>query len=419
MAGDLAMMPAADSEGSWERQTVALRAGLGPQLAPGGCVIWSPVLRKRVRVDAAEWAFLASFEGGVRVGEHMAKLASLAGGEASDHWHLSAYLRTRKYLALGFLVEETVLAASEIAGLYFCPEIVAGELDADRRSRAVTTILQNGSPLSPDAVDRGKYQALAAALHDRAKRREIAGSPLQVCRTRTGRLVLAGNVELACVAVQAGISLRVQLLQAADWLSMAVDMPDEFFGTMRGDMPYQSLFLHGEEIIPGRRRDLNERLDKLDPDDLRDKAVLDLGCNIGMNCFLASERGARAATGIDLPAFAHTATRLNAVYEAPCRFLARDLSREVTGLGHHDTVLAFAIIGHVGSAEGLLRTIGNVNAKTVYIESHCDIQEQGELNALLSAGLFRSVEFRGYGLDNVARNERTRRLYRCVTRHGS
>ena len=55
----------------------------------------------------------------------------------------------------------------------------------------------------------------------------------------------------------------------------------------------------------------------------------------------------------------------------------------------------------------------------MYIESHCDIQEQGELNALLSAGLFRSVEFRGYGLDNVARNERTRRLYRCVTRHGS
>src|SRR5690606_7029287 len=99
------------------------------------------------------------------------------------------------------------------------------------------------------------------------------------------------------------------------------NVPTEFYGTKPLNRPYQSIFLGGKEIIQGRRRDTYERMQRIRPEDLRQKRVIDLGCNFGMSSYIASELGAADVVGVDAnPKIISAAVRLNALYRAPVTF---------------------------------------------------------------------------------------------------
>jgi hypothetical protein len=402
---------------------------LHPRLAArhsdGHYHVFSPVLRKTIVLCRREWHLLVGLSGGTADGR-------MAGDEREAGHHDTAdatglgrqaqiYLRTCKYLALGLLIEETWLQGNALAALRVVPRTAKSAADLMhplRRGHGVRIedlfVAEREVELSDD-FDRARFESLAEEYRRSPDvQKKILTMPLEVCRCPAGALALLAGTHFACIAHLMNLRLRVHLLQPAEFLARSVDLPTEFFGTMRDTMPYQSIFHRGEELVRGRRTALYERMRRIQPSDLQGRRVLDLGCNIGMNCYLAVEDGARAATGIDLPPLAAAATRLNAFYGMPCSFMAADLNQEVTALGDHDTVFIFALMGHLKSAEGVIKTIRNVNARVAYVETHCDLQPQGDLSGLLQSPIFRRIDFLGYNLDNVMRQTRTRAFYRCL-----
>jgi hypothetical protein len=315
-----------------------------------------------------------------------------------------AYLRLQNYLAHGLLVEEVILGLDELGALYTSECSDGWALPHALRIRDLCM----RDPRQGNGASRVCPQGQHA--HELLPH-------LWICRRPDNEFVLLDNAGFACKTFQLRGQPRARLLRPGDFLARVAALPSEFFGTMREGIPYQSIYLNGEELIQGRRTDLNERLDKVRSGDLLDKSVLDLGCNIGVNCFLAVDRGARSATGIDLIPFVTAATRLNGYYDRPCRFQARDLNDEVAEIGEYDTVFVFALVGHLNGVGGLLGTIRNARPRAVYIETHCDLQPQGDLHQLLGSSMFSNVVFLGHSRDNVVRPQQTRHLYRCEVTH--
>jgi hypothetical protein len=349
--------------------------------------VWSPVLRRHARVPAAEARLLRRFS-------HGARLSALTTRDTSDLLRL--YLRVQKFLALGILVEELVLGPEQLGDVH------VGAVPAEIR---------------PDGTFAPGREPLR--LRDLCHRRSAPHAPnatLRVCRRPDGHLALLDDAQAGCAAVLRGRPQRVQVLHPADFVRRAVDAPAEFFGTLRGDVPYQSIWCDGHELVAGRRRALYERMSLVRPADLDRRAVLELGCNIGMNCYLAVELGARAATGVDGPALASAAARLNGFYGRRCRFVSADVNAELTGLGPHETVLVFSVLGHLRSADGVLNTIEHARARAIYVETHRDGDFQGDLDRLLCDRRFRRVELLGRCENSAYEGERSRRFYRCEVR---
>lgn len=63
---------------------------------------------------------------------------------------------------------------------------------------------------------------------------------------------------------------------------------------------YQSVWYKGEQIIKGTRDDMFLRMSKIRLEDIKDKVVVDIGCNLGAASFWAIENGARKCIGIDV-----------------------------------------------------------------------------------------------------------------------
>lgn len=154
----------------------------------------------------------------------------------------------------------------------------------------------------------------------------------------------------------------------------------------------------------------------MDMADLVDKRVLDLGCNIGMNCILAAEYGARRVLGLDLAPFAAAGRRLNLFFDAACRFEAQDLNVAPKEFEAFDTVFLFAVLGHLKTFDGIVSILKSSGAKTVYVEAHCDIQDRGQTQAFLNLPLFEVITPLGLNFDNTVRKTQSRQFYRCRMR---
>jgi hypothetical protein len=378
-----------EAHADWTERTFALGVDV-PYAASGELyVVWSPVLRRHASLAVADARFLQEFADGVRLADRLPELVGeVQRGRPNEAPSslLGLYLRVQRYLLLGVLVEELVLTPDKIGALCI------GNADGD-------SVRVRDGPID---------------LSELPKHRE-----LRVCQRPDGQLAVLDGSAAAYQAYVEGRAQRVQVLQPAEFVRQLVDLPSDFFGTMRGDVPYQSVFCNGDEFVAGRRRALYERLALVRHSDLHQKAVLDLGCNIGMNCYLAVELGARLATGVDRRELASAAARLNGFYGRPCRFVAADVNEALDGIGRHDTVFVFSILGHLHSAEGVLQTIEHAQAHAVYVETHREGEPQGDLDRFLSAPLFTRVEFVGHCDNGAAEDQMTRRLYRCEVGGGS
>jgi len=114
---------------------------------------------------------------------------------------------------------------------------------------------------------------------------------------KEGLYLVDGNHRCS-VACALGFSVPAKILN----FQLAFDKfmrVDEFYGTKNRNMPYQSIFINRKIVRNGRRDDIYDRLDLLPRDILKQKTILDVGCNIGMNAIGAFKSGARKVVGLE------------------------------------------------------------------------------------------------------------------------
>jgi SAM-dependent methyltransferase len=191
---------------------------------------------------------------------------------------------------------------------------------------------------------------------------------------------------------------------------------NEFIRLYRDNMPYQSLFHKETELLRGRRPDVLQRIKSVRPDDLQGKTVLELGCNIGSNCFLATQFGATHATGVDYsPRLISAAARLNSFMAAPAFFCVYDLNVELADEQRADTVFCFSVVNHLKNTDGIVQTILKKPGSVLYFEGHAGTSRQ-DYDYLLRDEYFRTVELVGFMRDGIHTHKTTRPLWRCEIR---
>ncbi len=237
--------------------------------------------------------------------------------------------------------------------------------------------------------------------------------PIELCRRHDGRSIIVHGNHRAAIALKLGINIKANYIPVGKYLREVVDIPEEFYGSARLKMAYQSIFDGPRELVRGRRPDVLERIKMLDENDLRDKTVMELGCNIGSNCYLAAQFGAKSVVGVD---YSHrlitAAVRLNSYFALPCSFIVHDLNTELTEIVPVDTVFCFSLANHLQNKSGLVATILKNTKHTLYFEGHSKTR-QGDYDYLLNKSNFSNIELLGYTRDGIHTKKRTRPLFRC------
>jgi SAM-dependent methyltransferase len=179
----------------------------------------------------------------------------------------------------------------------------------------------------------------------------------------TGRLILQEGNHRAVIAHFLGRGLEATVKNATETMKWEWGRPPE-----KRLHLYQSIFVNGEELVAGARRDVLERINCVRPEDLKGKSVLVLGCNNGRDCFLAGERGATKIVGVDIDApLLNAALREATYYGYPTDFIQYDLTNPLD-IGEFDTVLAFSIYNSVADHGVLAQTMRK--GQVIYFEGH-------------------------------------------------
>jgi hypothetical protein len=268
------------------------------------------------------------------------------------------------------------------------------------------------------ADERNKKIAGFIRLYRDIQKRQPLGvkaifRPVTVCKRPDGRYVIVNGNHRASVAVALGLDVYMQEISLPAQLTEICTIPDEFYGSKRLTRPYQSIFYKGRELVPGHRRDICERMQKISSADLLGKTVLDLGCNLGASSYLAAERGAKRVVAVEYsPNIASAAVRLNAYFCRPCHFVQHDLSEDLDLHEQFDTVFCLSLSEHLRSPEAITALIKRATRKVLYFESHaCKSAE--DYPYLLNKQNFSKIEFIGHLSDGVHSKKRSRALYRC------
>lgn len=123
--------------------------------------------------------------------------------------------------------------------------------------------------------------------------------------------------------------------------------------------PYQKIIIDGKEIQKGHIDTLKKFDQLMTGIDLKGKSVLDVGCNLGMMCRLAKDRGAGWILGID--------PRIDYIESA--RELHPDLNFTVktgeTASGNFDIVIASAMFHYVKDHDRFLNQLARVGEMVV------------------------------------------------------
>lgn len=103
---------------------------------------------------------------------------------------------------------------------------------------------------------------------------------------------------------------------------------------------YQSVFFGGKEIIKGGRNGLG-KMSLIRKDDIKDKVVVDIGCNLGAASFWAIENGAKQCKGYDVvPEGIELSNKIAKELGVNCQFEVQDFGVPVEKKG--DVAFCFA-----------------------------------------------------------------------------
>ncbi len=255
------------------------------------------------------------------------------------------------------------------------------------------------------------YNQIAAHKHLAHKAFE---KPISVCRRPDGKVIIIHGNHRASIALKLGLDIKAVFVDPGKHLKKISYVKDEFYGSARLGIPYQSIFQGEKEVVKGRRPDILRRIKTIDPNDLRDKTLIDFGCNIGCNCFLAVHFGVTNVTGIDYsPRLISVATRLNSYFTMPCSFIVHDLNHEIPDIKPADTVFCFSVAKHLQDPQAMYRAILNKTKRVLYFEGHAGTQ-QSDYEQLLNKDNFKAIDMIGYMYNDLHKSKKaTRPLFRC------
>lgn len=239
--------------------------------------------------------------------------------------------------------------------------------------------------------------------------------PVRIYERPDGRRVILDGNHRSSIALALGLDLPAVLVPADRALAEIVANPNEFYGSERGQLPYQTISRDGKVIVPGRRPDLMRRMEMIGQHgDLRGASVLELGCNIGSNCYLAVEGGAESALGLELsPRITTAAIRLNNFFARPCRFEVHDLTDVYASDMRYDVVFCFSVVAHLPSTAAIVETIRSCTDRVLYFEGHSR-SDRNDYSYILNDRMFSEVDLVGYCQSGFDDPSLDRPLYRCA-----
>jgi hypothetical protein len=193
----------------------------------------------------------------------------------------------------------------------------------------------------------------------------------------------------------------------------------EFYGTGNKNMPYQSLYLNGQEVIAGRRRDLVDRLSMIPPEVILGKSVLDLASNVGMSSILARSFGANFCLGLEYSAaMVDIASRFAMISGEHPAVLFRQYNIDTDALPgdqKFDTAFMFSIHDHLKNPSRLTDIVANNVRSYVVFEGHPGDKAK-KYAEFFKSDLFESVSEIGRLHTSRSRQDESRLLWLCKKR---
>lgn len=133
------------------------------------------------------------------------------------------------------------------------------------------------------------------------------------------------------------------------------------------DFSYQKIELpHG--LSTSGRHDRSSTAQRIFPDDLSGKSVLDVGCRLGYFCFEALKRGAERVVGVDVdPESVRKARLLADCLGFEARFEQADIEREPIHEAF-DYVLGLNLLHHLANPIGTLAQLASIARERLVLE---------------------------------------------------
>lgn len=226
--------------------------------------------------------------------------------------------------------------------------------------------------------------------------------------------VLDGNHRFSFAAAM-DRSVRTEVLPA-DLSLLLFSKAKEFYGTGYRDMPYQSVFLNGEEVVRGRRNDAAERIRLIPPRAIEGLSVVDVASNIGMSSLFAKRAGAEECLGLEIsPGMIDLSTRF-AMFEGlfpKVRFTQFNVDSDSLPENEmFDTAFMFSIHDHLKRPENLITIARNNVRKFVVFEGHPNATKSNYAG-FFESGLFKSIEEIGALSESRFNKLKNRPLWLC------
>ncbi|UHS61066.1 class I SAM-dependent methyltransferase [Agrobacterium vaccinii] len=226
--------------------------------------------------------------------------------------------------------------------------------------------------------------------------------------------VIDGNHRTAMLAaLQKPASVEIL---PPDLATLIFSRSTEFYGTGFRDMPYQSVFLNGEEVIKGRRNDALARLKLLPDGILKGASVLDVASNIGMSSLFAHRLGASKCVGLEISRkmvdFASRFAMFDGRYpQVQFRQFNID-DDELAGETRYDTAFMFSIHDHLKRPSNLLKIAEEAVDRYVVFEGHPN-GKQEDYSGFFESGIFKNVQQLGVLPESVFNQSMNRILWLC------
>lgn len=167
-----------------------------------------------------------------------------------------------------------------------------------------------------------------------------------------------------------------------------------FYGSGHRNMPYQSVYLHFENVLQGRRDDVIKRLKMIPAEALQGATILDVASNFGMSSIIAKHMGANSCLGIeqapDIVDYANRFAMFNGVYP-DVEFRAFDLDKDQLEQNFKaTTAFMFSIHDHLKHPEKLIDIARDHVSKYVIFEGHPHGLRENYA-AFFGSGLFKDI----------------------------
>jgi len=135
---------------------------------------------------------------------------------------------------------------------------------------------------------------------------------------------------------------------------------------------YQSIWFKGEQIVKGTRDDMGKRMSLIRKEDIKDKVVVDIGCNLGAASFWAIENGAKECIGMDIAKEGiELANKIAKELKVNCSFKVGSFDNKQEKMG--DIAFCFACSDDIAKEDPKRQQVLLDNLKkypVVYFETH-------------------------------------------------